>query len=166
VPGDGRERDVVAREQAAGRQQGVAGRHVLARGAHVRAGVQRPLDDQPLRALACDLHLRDGVVAVVHDLARVEAGVRAGRERSGARGGGDDRVAVHGGAAVRRVGRERDERLGQRAPDRRFERGALARQRRRPAGACERREPGPVGRLGLGSAQRHAGARATREAPA
>ncbi len=42
MTGDGRERDVVAREQAAGRQERVALAHVLTGGADVRAGLDVP----------------------------------------------------------------------------------------------------------------------------
>ena len=76
MAGDGGEGDVVAREQAARRQQRVALAHVLAGGADVRPGLDGPLDQQAVGALGGDLDLRDGVEAIVDRLPRVDPQVR------------------------------------------------------------------------------------------
>ena len=76
----------------------------------------RPLDEQPGGALGGDLDLCDGVEAVGHRLPGVDAEVGARRDRPARGIGGDDRVPVHRGAAMRRVGGQRDQRRGQHAP--------------------------------------------------
>ena len=67
---------------------------------------------------------------------------------------------------MRRVGRARDERLGEHAAARGIERDALGGQRCGPARAGERCEPRVEGHGRLGASERHGCARATREAPA
>ncbi len=163
VAGDGGERDVVGREQAAGRQQLVALLHVLARGAHVRAALDGALDEQAHRALAGDLDLRDGIEAVVDRLARVDAQVGAGRERAVAGLRGDHGVAVHRGAAVRRVRRERDQRPGKHPAGGFLERHALgtaaARSTPRPPARRarpRRRRPAPLRAASCGLRERSA----------
>ena len=75
-----------------------------------------PLDEQPGGALGGDLHLSDGVEAVGDRLPRVDAEVGARRDQPARGIGGDDRVPVHRGAAMRRIGGQRDQRRGQDAP--------------------------------------------------
>ena len=138
--GDRGQGDVVAREQAPGREHRVALRDILTGCANVRAAGDGSLDEQPEGALAGDLHLRDGVETVIDRLAGVDAQVAAGRQRAVPGLRGDDGIAVHRRTAVRRVGGERDQRACEHAARRGIERHALGGQRRRlPTRRRERR---------------------------
>ena len=118
-PATGCQRDVVARDEATGReQQHRPSLHVLAGGANVR----RPLPTRPARragrsrSRSAISTWADGVESIRDRLARCRSGgTLPGASTPFPVVGGDDRVAVHRGAAMRRVGRQATQRRGEHA---------------------------------------------------